>query len=99
MVLEGKTPAKAYTSLHLIFFSLIITALLPLAMSFFFTHRAESELLKEEELNLLTEKLKSTEINLQSIREEEKKYMDELHTVYKIFLADFLQCMEVLLQS
>ena len=38
---------------RLIFFSLIITALLPLAMSFFFTHRAESELLKEEELNLL----------------------------------------------
>ena len=38
---------------RLIFFSLIITALLPLVMSFFFTHRAESELLKEEELNLL----------------------------------------------
>lgn len=37
----------------LIFSSLMITALLPLAMSFFFTHRAESELLKDEELNLL----------------------------------------------
>ena len=37
----------------LIFFSLIITALLPLIMSFFFTHRAEGELLKEEQLNLL----------------------------------------------
>ena len=31
----------------------MVTALLPLVMSFFFTHRAEEELLKEEELNLL----------------------------------------------
>lgn len=38
---------------RLIFFSLMVTALLPLAMSFLFTHRAEEELLKEEELNLL----------------------------------------------
>ncbi len=38
---------------RLIFFSLILTALLPLALSFFFTHRAEEALLKEEELNLL----------------------------------------------
>lgn len=38
---------------RLIFISLMVTALLPLVMSFFFTHRAEGELLKEEELNLL----------------------------------------------
>ena len=38
---------------RLIFFSLLATALLPLAMSFFFTHRAEGELLKEENFNLL----------------------------------------------
>ena len=38
---------------RLIFFSLMVTALLPLFMSFFFTYRAESELLKDEELNLL----------------------------------------------
>ena len=39
----------------------------------------------QEELNSLTEKLQSTENNLISIREEEKKYMDELHTVYGDF--------------
>ncbi|MBO4707968.1 MAG: hypothetical protein J5594_05385 [Elusimicrobiaceae bacterium] len=38
---------------NLIFFSLMAVALLPLLLSFFFTHRAEEELLKEEELNLL----------------------------------------------
>ncbi len=31
----------------------MVTALLPLLLSFFFTHRAEEELLKDEELNLL----------------------------------------------
>ena len=44
----------------------------------------------QEELNSLTEKLKATEINLQSIREEEKKYMDELHTVYGDFTLNDL---------
>jgi chromosome segregation ATPase len=39
----------------------------------------------QEELNSLTEKLKSTENNLIYIREEEKKYMNELHTVYGDF--------------
>ena len=39
----------------------------------------------QEELNSLTEKLQLTENNLISIREEEKKYMDELHTVYGNF--------------
>lgn len=38
---------------RLIFFSLMVTALLPLFMSFLFTYRAESELLKDDELNLL----------------------------------------------
>lgn len=46
----------------------------------------------QEELNSLTEKLNSTESNLQSIREEEKKYMDELHTVYGDFtLSDLYE--------
>ena len=44
----------------------------------------------QEELNSLTEKLNSTEINLQSIREEEKKYMDELHTIYGDFTLNDL---------
>ena len=39
----------------------------------------------QEELNSLTEKLKSTESTLQSIREEDKKYIDELHTIYGDF--------------
>ena len=39
----------------------------------------------QEELNSLTEKLKETESSLQSIREEDKKYMDELHTIYGDF--------------
>lgn len=46
----------------------------------------------QEELNSLTEKLKASESNLQSIREEEKKYMDELHTVYGDFtLSDLYE--------
>ena len=44
----------------------------------------------QEELNSLTEKLKVTESNLQSIREEEKKYMCELHTVYGDFTLNDL---------
>ena len=44
----------------------------------------------QEELNSLTEKLKETESNLQSIREEEKVYMDELHTVYGDFTLNDL---------
>ena len=46
----------------------------------------------QEELNSLTEKLNVTESNLQSIREEEKKYMDELHTIYGDFtLSDLYE--------
>lgn len=46
----------------------------------------------QEELNSLTEKLNATESNLQSIREEEKKYMDELHTIYGDFtLSDLYE--------
>jgi chromosome segregation ATPase len=44
----------------------------------------------QEELNSLTEKLNSTESNLQSIREEEKIYMDELHIVYGDFTLNDL---------
>ena len=44
----------------------------------------------QEELNSLTEKLKETESNLQSIREEEKVYMYELHTVYGDFTLNDL---------
>jgi predicted nucleic acid-binding Zn-ribbon protein len=44
----------------------------------------------QEELNSLTEKLNVTESNLQSIREEEKKYMDELHTIYGDFTLNDL---------
>jgi chromosome segregation ATPase len=46
----------------------------------------------QEELNSLTEKLNVTESNLQSIREEEKIYMDELHTIYGDFtLSDLYE--------
>ena len=44
----------------------------------------------QEELNSLTEKLQSTENNLIYIREEEKKYMDELHTIYGDFTLNDL---------
>lgn len=44
----------------------------------------------QEELNELTAKLQSTEINLQSLRDEEKQYMDELHSVYGDFTLNDL---------
>jgi sensor histidine kinase regulating citrate/malate metabolism len=39
----------------------------------------------QKELNELTAKLQSTESNLQSLRNEEKEYMEELHTIYGDF--------------
>lgn len=39
----------------------------------------------QEELDSLTAKLQSTESNLQSMRDAEKKYMEELHEVYGNF--------------
>ena len=44
----------------------------------------------QEELNELTAKLQSTESNLQSLRDEEKQYMDELHSVYGDFTLNDL---------
>lgn len=39
----------------------------------------------QEEINELTTKLQSIESNLQSHRDTEKKYMEELHTIYGDF--------------
>lgn len=39
----------------------------------------------QNELNELTEKLKYTESTLQSYRDDEKNYMDELHNIYGAF--------------
>lgn len=39
----------------------------------------------QEELNKLTAKLQSTENTLQSFRDEEKIYMDKLHSIYGDF--------------
>lgn len=39
----------------------------------------------QEELDSLTAKLQSTESNLQSMRDAEKKYMEELHEIYGNF--------------
>ena len=44
----------------------------------------------QEELNELTAKFQSTESNLQSLRDEEKKYMDELHSIYGDFTLNDL---------
>ena len=44
----------------------------------------------QDEINSLTEKLQLTESNLQSIRDEEKKYMNELHTIYGDFTLNDL---------
>lgn len=44
----------------------------------------------QEELNELTAKLQSTESNLQSLRDEEKQYMDELHSIYGDFTLNDL---------
>lgn len=44
----------------------------------------------QEEINELTEKLKTSESNLQSIREKEKEYMDELHSIYGDFTLNDL---------
>ena len=44
----------------------------------------------QEELNKLTEKIKSSESNLQSIREKEKEYMEELHSIYGDFTLNDL---------
>ena len=46
----------------------------------------------QEELNILATKLQSTESDLQTIRDEEKIYMDELHTIYGDFtLSDLYE--------
>ena len=44
----------------------------------------------QDEINSLTKKLQLTESNLQSLREEEKKYMNELHTIYGDFTLNDL---------
>ena len=44
----------------------------------------------QDEINSLTKKLQLTESNLQSIRDEEKKYMNELHTIYGDFTLNDL---------
>jgi predicted nucleic acid-binding Zn-ribbon protein len=44
----------------------------------------------QEELNSLTAKLQSTESNLQSMRDAEKKYMEELHEIYGEFTLNDL---------
>ena len=44
----------------------------------------------QEELNELTAKLQSTESNLQSLRDEEKQYMDELYSIYGDFTLNDL---------
>ena len=44
----------------------------------------------QEELDSLTQKLQSTESNLQTMRDEEKKYMDELHNIYGDFTLNDL---------
>jgi uncharacterized protein YlxW (UPF0749 family) len=46
----------------------------------------------QKELNELTAKLQSTENTLQSFRDEEKTYMDELHSIYGDFtLSDLYE--------
>ena len=44
----------------------------------------------QEELNDLTQKFQSTESNLQSMRDKEKKYMDELREIYGDFALNDL---------
>ena len=44
----------------------------------------------QEELDSLTAKLQSTESNLQSMRDAEKKYMEELHEIYGNFTLNDL---------
>ena len=44
----------------------------------------------QAELNSLTAKLQSTESNLQSMRDAEKKYMEELHKIYGEFTLNDL---------
>ena len=39
----------------------------------------------QEEINKLTTELQSIESNLQSHRDDEKKYMEKLHTIYGDF--------------
>jgi uncharacterized coiled-coil DUF342 family protein len=46
----------------------------------------------QKELNEVTAKLQSTENTLQSFRDEEKIYMDELHSIYGDFtLSDLYE--------
>lgn len=44
----------------------------------------------QEELNELTANLQSTESRLQSIRDEEKEYMNKLHEIYGDFTLNDL---------
>jgi predicted nucleic acid-binding Zn-ribbon protein len=44
----------------------------------------------QEQLDDLKAKLQTTESNLQSIRDNEKKYMEELHSVYGDFTLNDL---------
>ena len=44
----------------------------------------------QDELNALTAKLQSNENNLQSLRDVEKKYMNELHSIYGNFTLNDL---------
>ena len=44
----------------------------------------------QEQLNSLKDKLQFTESNLQSLRDSEKKYMEELHSIYGDFTLNDL---------
>ncbi len=44
----------------------------------------------QDELNILTAKLQSTESNLKSLRDEERQYIDELHSIYGNFTLNDL---------
>ena len=44
----------------------------------------------QEQLNSLKAILQTTESNLQSIRDDEKKYMEELHSIYGYFTLNDL---------
>ena len=49
----------------------------------------------QEQLNSLKDKLQLTESNLQSLRDSEKKYMEELHSIYGDFtLNDLLDSIQ-----
>lgn len=44
----------------------------------------------QDEINILTKKLQLSESNLQSLRDEERQYIDELHSIYGNFTLNDL---------